>query len=61
VIDPHTYTAAESARGIRFFEADVLPENRAMQAVFAATGWDMTTQRADGAVHLTMTLPGDGR
>ena len=43
--------------GISTFEADVLAENKAMQAVFARTGWPMQTRREGGVVHVTMTLP----
>jgi RimJ/RimL family protein N-acetyltransferase len=43
--------------GISTFEADVLAENKAMQAVFARTGWPVRTRREGDAVHVTMTLP----
>jgi RimJ/RimL family protein N-acetyltransferase len=43
--------------GISTFEADVLAENKAMQAVFARTGWPLQTRREGDAVHVRMTLP----
>jgi GNAT superfamily N-acetyltransferase len=45
------------ANGISTFEADVLADNRAMQAVFARSGWPMRTRREGGAVHVTLALP----
>jgi len=48
------------SRGIDTFEADVLPENKAMRAVFARTGWPITTRREGGAVHIALALPADG-
>jgi RimJ/RimL family protein N-acetyltransferase len=47
------------SRGIDTFEADVLPENKAMRAVFARTGWPITTRREGGAVHIALALPED--
>ena len=44
-------------QGIETFEADVLAENKAMQAVFARSGWKVQSQRDGGTVHLTMSLP----
>ena len=44
-------------QGVHTFEADVLAENKAMQAVFARTGWPRTTRREGGSVHVTMQLP----
>jgi GNAT superfamily N-acetyltransferase len=44
-------------RGITTFEADVLAENKAMQAVFARTGWPMRSQRDGGALHISLALP----
>lgn len=44
-------------RGITTFEADVLAGNKAMQAVFARTGWPMQSQRDGGALHVTLALP----
>jgi len=46
------------SRGIDTFEADVLPENKAMRAVFERTGWPTTTRREGGAVHIALSLPG---
>ncbi|HSI65300.1 MAG TPA: GNAT family protein [Candidatus Saccharimonadia bacterium] len=43
-------------RGILRFEADVLPHNRAMRRVFAASGWPMTAQRVDDVIHITLDL-----
>jgi len=43
--------------GIATFEADVLAENKAMQHVFARSGWPMQTRREGGAVHVTLALP----
>ncbi|MFO1311430.1 MAG: GNAT family N-acetyltransferase [Burkholderiales bacterium] len=52
----HLATVAR-AGGIATFEADVLAENKAMQAVFARTGWPVATRREGGAVHVTLALP----
>jgi RimJ/RimL family protein N-acetyltransferase len=46
-------------QGLESFEAEVLPENKAMQAVFRRTGWQVESRRADGVVHVTMRLPRD--
>lgn len=43
--------------GITRFEADVLPENSAMIAVFSRCGWPLERRLADGVVHLTLLLP----
>jgi len=43
-------------RGIASFEAEVLPENRAMLAVFARAGLPVSTRREDGIVHVTLAL-----
>ena len=48
-------------RGIDRFEAEVLPDNRAMLAVFARSGLSMTEQRLDGTIHVTMALSGGVR
>jgi len=45
-------------RGIASFAAEVLPENKAMQAVFARSGLPMRTRREDGVVHVTLALRG---
>jgi len=44
-------------QGVHTFEADVLAENKAMQFVFARTGWPVKSRREGGVVHVTMTLP----
>ena len=51
----HLATIAR-ARGIVSFEAEILPENKAMQAVFARSGLPMRTRRGDGVVHITLAL-----
>lgn len=43
--------------GITRFVAEVLPENRAMLAVFERSGFAMTHRRGDGVVHVGMQLP----
>jgi RimJ/RimL family protein N-acetyltransferase len=43
-------------RGIVRFEAEVLPQNRAMRRVFASSGWPMTSQRVDDVIHITLEL-----
>ena len=43
-------------RAIDRFEAEVLPENRAMLAVFARSGLPMTEGRLDGVVRVTIEL-----
>jgi RimJ/RimL family protein N-acetyltransferase len=49
---------AEIARGNGFvrFEADVLAENKGMQAVFARSGLRTHTRHEDGCVHVMMEL-----
>jgi GNAT superfamily N-acetyltransferase len=42
--------------GVVRFEADVLPENRAMLGVFARSGLSMRQRREDGVVHLVLDL-----
>jgi len=44
-------------QGIHTFEADVLAENKAMQFVFARTGWPVRSRREGGTVHVAMSLP----
>ncbi len=39
------------------FEADVLPENKAMLAVFARCGLPMKKKLEDGAFHVSLSLP----
>ncbi len=43
-------------KGVRQFEADVLPQNRAMLTVFARSGLPMKQHCADGVVHVTLAL-----
>ncbi|MFO1303543.1 MAG: GNAT family N-acetyltransferase [Burkholderiales bacterium] len=45
------------AKGIAAFEADALADNKAMQRVFARSGWPMQTRREGDAVHVTLALP----
>lgn len=45
------------ANGIATFEADVLADNKAMQHVFARSGWPTQTRREGDAVHVTLALP----
>jgi RimJ/RimL family protein N-acetyltransferase len=49
-------TAIARNKGIAAFEADVLPENKAMLAVFARCGLAMSQSREDGVVHVTFQL-----
>src|SRR5262249_24544911 len=42
--------------GMLRFVADVLPQNKAMLAVFARSGLPMRQQRQSGTVHLTLEL-----
>ncbi len=46
-------------RGIERLEAEVLPDNRAMLAVFKRSGLSITEERLDGAIRVTMDLPGE--
>lgn len=46
-------------RGIARFEADVLPQNRAMRRVLSASGWPMTSRRVDDVIHITLDLTQD--
>lgn len=43
-------------KGVSQFEADVLPQNKAMLAVFAHSGLPMTQSPADGTIHVTLSL-----
>lgn len=43
-------------KGVRQFEADVLPQNRAMLTVIARSGLPMKQHCADGIVHVTLAL-----
>lgn len=45
-------------RGIDRFEAEVLPDNRAMLSVFARSGFASTEERAEGTIRVTMALRG---
>ena len=47
------------AAGIARFDADVLPENGAMLAVFARSGFPMQRRRDGGVVHVTLDLARD--
>ena len=49
-------TAIARDKGIAAFEAEVLPENKAMLAVFARSGLAMSQSREDGVVHVTFQL-----
>jgi RimJ/RimL family protein N-acetyltransferase len=44
------------ARGIVRFEAEVLPHNKAMLRVFAASGWPVTSRHDEGVVHVTLQI-----
>jgi RimJ/RimL family protein N-acetyltransferase len=43
-------------KGVLQFEAEVLPENRAMLAVFARSGLPMRKSLEEGALHVTLSL-----
>jgi GNAT superfamily N-acetyltransferase len=43
-------------QGVEQFEADVLPQNKAMLAVFARSGLPLKQVPAEGAVHVTLSL-----
>jgi RimJ/RimL family protein N-acetyltransferase len=43
-------------KGVSHFEADVLPENRAMLKVFARSGLPMRQSASDGATHVRLSL-----
>lgn len=47
------------SKGISAFEAEVLPQNKAMLAVFKRQGLPMTQKNIDGLVHVTLALAGD--
>lgn len=44
------------AKGIETFEAEVLPVNKPMLAVFARSGLPMRERRGDGVVHIELAL-----
>lgn len=46
-------------QGVRQFEADVLPQNRAMLAVFTRSGLPMEQRSEDGCIHVTLSLAPD--
>ena len=43
-------------KGVSQFEAEVLPQNKAMLAVFSRSGLPMEQRCADGVVHVTLSL-----
>lgn len=45
-------------RGITRFIAEVLPENRAMLAVFERSGFPMTHRRGEGVIHVELDIRG---
>lgn len=51
-----TITDLARSRGIHQLEADVLPGNQAMLAVFRRSGLPMSTSRSEGVVHLVLDL-----
>ena len=48
-------------KGIREFHAEVLPENKGMQAVFSKSGFPVKQEYADGVMHITLSLAVDMR
>ena len=48
------YIARE--KGVSQFEAEVLPQNKAMLAVFSRSGLPMQQNPADGTIHVTLSL-----
>ncbi len=44
------------AKGVSTFEAEILPQNKAMVAVFAGRGLLMKKTMVDGLVHVTLSL-----
>ncbi len=44
------------SKGVQTFEADVLPQNKAMIAVFAGRGLPIDKKFMDGAIHVTLSL-----
>ncbi len=53
----HLATIAR-AKGISTFEAEVLPVNKPMLAVFARSGLPMSQRRGEGVVHIELALGG---
>ena len=45
-------------QGVDQFEADVLPQNKAMLAVFARSGLPLKQVPAEGSIHVTLSLTG---
>lgn len=43
-------------KGVPAFETEVLPQNKAMLAVFAGRGLAMDKKIVDGLIHVTLTL-----
>jgi RimJ/RimL family protein N-acetyltransferase len=52
----HHLSVIALGRGIDRFEAEVLPENRAMISVFARSGFPLTETRIEGTIRVTMEL-----
>ena len=48
-------------KGVDQFEAEVLPGNTSMLAVFSRSGLPMTQSQAEGVVHVTLSLKGGSR
>lgn len=48
--------AIARSRGIGYFDAEVLPENKAMLIAFARSGLPMTQHYSGDVVHVTLTL-----
>jgi GNAT superfamily N-acetyltransferase len=53
--------AIARSRGIAFFDAEVLPENKAMLAAFARSGLPMTQHYSGDVVHVTLSLGDETR
>jgi GNAT superfamily N-acetyltransferase len=47
-------------KGLSCFVAEVLPENRGMLGVFSRSGLPMKTEHGGDAVHVTLSLRGEG-
>jgi RimJ/RimL family protein N-acetyltransferase len=58
IIMKHLVIIARS-HGISEFEADVLPENKSMLAVFSHAGLTMSTSRIDNVIHIVLSLSSD--
>jgi RimJ/RimL family protein N-acetyltransferase len=43
-------------KGLSCFEADVLPQNRAMLTVFSRSGFPLQTEFREGAVHVNLSI-----